>query len=51
MPQGRIHIVSGADDFLSDQRIRELKDKARAALPDAEVIELDAASCTSFSNT
>lgn len=48
MPQGRIHIVSGADDFLSDQRVRELKDKAHAALPDAEVIELDAASCTSF---
>ena len=48
MPQGRIHIVSGADDFLSGQRVRELKDKAHAALPDAEVIELDAASCTSF---
>lgn len=48
MPQGFVHIVSGEDDYLSGQRVQELKTAVCRTLPEAEIIELDAATCTAF---
>lgn len=40
-----VSIVVGGDEFLNEQNVRELTHAALAARPDADVVELDAASC------
>lgn len=42
------HLVYGGDSYLNDQTVRDLKHEAQRRYPDAETIELDAASADHY---